>query len=184
MNILDAFLLVPLAYAAYTGFVNGIVREVFTLLGLLAGFLLVLIYVDEVSASLQSLLALSDHVARIAASVIVFVGTVSVFQLSALLLKRFLQWVQLNAVNRLLGSVFSILKTATLLSALLFMLNLANLPKQAHREESLSFSYIQPLAPALFTFLSLWNEDWKDTFDSFRKQVESRLPDRSDSSTV
>lgn len=184
MNILDAFLLVPIAYAAYTGFVNGIIREVFTLAGILAGFLLVLIYVDEVSAALQSFFTLSEHIARIAASVIVFVGTVSVFQAAAMLLKRFLEWVQLNAVNRLLGSLFSILKTATILSALLFMLNLANLPKQEHREQSVSFPYIQPLVPALFAFFTLWNEDWKETFDSFRKQVESRLPDTSGSTTV
>lgn len=184
MNILDAFLLVPIAYAAYTGFVNGIVREVFTLAGMLAGFLLVLIYVDEVSAAIQSFFSLTEQIAKIAASVIIFVGTVSVFQAAAILLKKFLQWVQLNAVNRLLGSLFSILKTATILSALLFILNFANLPKLEHREDSVSFSYIQPLAPALFTFFTLWNEDWKDTFNSFRKQVESRLPAAPGSATV
>lgn len=184
MNLLDAFLLFPIAYAAYRGFVNGIVRELFTLAGMVAGFILVLVYLDPAAGWIGELLGTEDKISRLLAGMALFLGAVTLFQLLAVVLKRFLQWVQLNAVNRLLGSLFSVLKTATILSAILFMLGRVGFPDSTLRDESVSLPYIQPLAPAVFSFFSIWSSDWQETFDRFRDEVEERLPDIQNPSTI
>src|SRR5690625_7700146 len=53
MNILDLLILLPIAFFAYRGFKNGLIREVLGIVGIVLGVFLAFRYMDEAGAYIQ-----------------------------------------------------------------------------------------------------------------------------------
>lgn len=156
MNILDAFILTPLLYAFYKGFSNGLVKEVLGIVGVLVAVFLSFAYLDSLLPWLEHVLGLSGQIARFLSGATIFLGTIFVFNLAAMLIKRLLQFAQLNILNRMMGGVFSSLKVAIVVSGLLLLLSFVSIPSERVRQESVTFPYIENVAPAAFNFISFF----------------------------
>jgi membrane protein required for colicin V production len=147
MNLIDFLILLPITFFAYRGFVNGIIKEVFSIIGIILGVFLTFQYMDSVSAAIKPLFEEGASFVPFISAIIIFVGTLSIVHLAAFLGKKFLETIKLNFVNRVAGGAFGFLKSGIVISAILLILAGFNLPSEEARKNSATYSYIIYLAP-------------------------------------
>ncbi len=147
MNLLDFIILIPICYFCYRGFVNGLIKEVLSIVGIILAVFLAFQYMEPVGSLISPLFPEKAGYIPFLSGALIFIGTVALVQLGAFLMKKFLETIKLNFVNRLGGLAFGFLKSGILISAILLILAGFNLPSREAREQSLTYSYIIYLAP-------------------------------------
>ncbi|MDR9387621.1 MAG: CvpA family protein [Balneolaceae bacterium] len=162
MNVLDGFILFPLLVAFLLGLKNGIVKEVFGLLGLFLAIVLSLWFTGPLSIFAMDMLGMSESWAKLATGVILFVFVILTVQLIAWILEKTIEAAQLSFINRTLGGLFGLGKAAFLVSLLLWALSFVDVPKQTETQSSLSYSYVRPIAPVTFSFLARFIPNTED----------------------
>lgn len=155
MNLLDFLIVIPLFYFSYRGFVNGIIKEVLSIAGIILGVFLTFEYMDNMSALVRPFFDEDASYIPFISGAILFIGTVGAVQLAAYLAKKFLETIKLNFINRLAGMVFGFLKSGIMVSALLLILAGFNLPSDTARGESITYSTIIYLAPLTYDAVAL-----------------------------
>lgn len=174
MNLLDFFILIPICFFCYRGFVNGIIKEVLSIAGIILAVFLAFQYMDPVSSALRPLFNDNESYIPFVSAILIFVGTVSIVQFIAYLAKKFLETIKLNSINRLSGLAFGFLKSGIVVSAILIMLAGFNLPSQEARDDSVTYPYIIYLAPwsydaiaAIYPGAEYFSETVKKTLDQY-----------------
>ncbi len=154
MGILDILILIPLAYGAWKGFTNGLVKEVAQLVGLILAVFLAFKQMDALGAWVTAQTGIDGNAAHIIAFIIVF-GMV-MFVVSGLVygLNVILKITLMSIPNRIMGLVFGILKAGVGVSVLLIMLGSLELPEESIRSESLLYPYVKPLGPTTYNSLA------------------------------
>lgn len=147
MNLVDFLILIPIAYFSYRGFVNGIIKEVLSIVGIILGVFLTFQYMDPVSAAIKPLFEEGASFVPFISAIIIFVGTLSLVHLIAFLSKKFLETIKLNFVNRIAGAAFGLLKSGIVISAILLILAGFTIPSEDARQNSATYPYIIYLAP-------------------------------------
>jgi len=147
MNLLDFLILLPIAYFCYRGFMNGIIREVLGIAGIILAVFLTFRYMDQLSTIIRPLFDEKASVIPFISGLVIFIGTLLVVNVIAYLAKKILQTIKLNFINRLFGLAFGFLKSGIIVSAVLLILAGFNVPSQQSREESATYPYIIYLAP-------------------------------------
>lgn len=147
MNLLDFLILIPICFFCYRGFVNGIIKEVLSIVGIILAVFLSFQYMDAVGEWIRPFFSENVGYIPFVSVILIFVGTVSAIQLVAYLSKKFLETIKLNFVNRLSGLAFGFLKSGIIVSAFLLVLAGFNLPSRQAREDSVMYPYIIYLAP-------------------------------------
>jgi len=117
MNWLDIVLLVLLALSALNGLTQGLIRAALSLAGIILGVILAGRFYQPLS-DLFGFIS-NEHIADIAAFLIILIGVMLLTYLLALLLTKVATVTMLGWVNRLGGAVFGLLVGTIFLSALL-----------------------------------------------------------------
>jgi membrane protein required for colicin V production len=148
LHTLDLVILVVLAFGLVRGFTTGVIRQIASLIGLVAAFLVGVRFMQAGGEMLTTSLGLAEGVSPLLAFVLLFAAV----QLILLGVVRFVEGVigflQLSAVNRVLGGLIGAGKVALLLSLVLLALNFFGLPGDETRKASL---FYDPVASALPT---------------------------------
>lgn len=147
MNLLDYLILIPILFFCYRGFVNGIIQEVLSIVGIILAVFLSFQYMDAVGSLIRPMFSENAGYIPFLSGALIFIGTVAAVQLIAFLAKKFLETVKLNFLNRLAGLGFGFLKSGIVISALLLILAGFNLPSKEARDNSVAYPYIIYLAP-------------------------------------
>ncbi|MDR8391307.1 CvpA family protein [Aliifodinibius sp. S!AR15-10] len=150
MNLLDLVILLPLMYFSYKGFVNGLIKEVLSIIGIILAVFLTFEYMDSLNAIIGPYFGGNESYIPFVSGIILFVGTIAVVQLVAHLSKKMLEAINLNILNRLSGMAFGFLKSGIVISAILLMLAGFNQPSEKARNESVTYSTIVYLAPLAY----------------------------------
>lgn len=150
MNLLDLLIVLPLFYFSYRGFVNGIIKEVLSIVGIILAVFLTFEYMDAMSVIVRPFFSENVSYIPFISGALLFIGTVAGVQLVAYLSKKFLEAINLNFVNRLAGLGFGFLKSGILVSAILLILAGFNVPSEETRKGSLTYSPVIYLAPLAF----------------------------------
>lgn len=176
MNLLDFLILIPIAYFCYRGFVNGIIKEVFSIVGIILGVFLTFQYMDPVGAAISPLFEEKASFIPFVSAIIIFVGTLSVVHLAAFLGKKFLETIKLNFVNRIAGSAFGFLKSGIVVSAILLILAGFSIPSEQSREDSVTYPYIIYLAPWTYNSVATIYPGAEDFTATIKKTLEQYNP--------
>lgn len=154
MGLLDILILIPLAYGAYKGFKNGLVKEVATLAGLVIGIYLAYSKMGDVAPSVTKWTGIEGDIASVMAFLLVF-GAV-MFVVSGLVygLDVLLKITLLSIPNRMMGLVFGVLKAGIGVSILLTLLAGLDMPSAELRAKSKLYDWVYPLAPASYDALA------------------------------
>ncbi len=139
MNFFDWFLIAVLAYSTITAFVRGIILELFSLGGLIAGIVIASWNYDRLALFAERLIA-TPAIAQIIAFFVIVIG---VMVLSAILGKAFNQTahaIGLGLFDRLLGGVFGFAR-GCLLGVAIMMAIAAFLPHSTWIANSQLSSY-------------------------------------------
>jgi membrane protein required for colicin V production len=147
MNLLDFLILLPIAYFCYRGFVNGLIKEVLSIAGIILAVFLTFQYMDPVGKLISPIFEDKAAFIPFASGLIIFVSTLAAVHLVAYLSKKFLETIKLNLVNRISGAAFGFLKSGIVISAILLISAGFNLPSQESRKDSVTYSYVVYLAP-------------------------------------
>lgn len=118
MTTLDIIILVVLGSGAIVGFGKGFLKQLASLLGLIAGLLIAKALYATVAERVFLPLTDSLTVAQGIAFVVIWLAVPLAFLLLASLLTKAMEAVSLGWVNRLLGAVLGALKAALLVSLL------------------------------------------------------------------
>jgi len=117
MNWLDILIIVILVISAFSGLVNGLVKTLFSLAGLIVGLLLAGHFYVSLADHLGFIS--SENAARIAAFLIIFFAVLAVATVLGWLFTKLISALLLGWLNRILGAVAGVVMGAITIGALL-----------------------------------------------------------------
>jgi membrane protein required for colicin V production len=117
MNWLDIVILIILIISAVSGFASGLIKSVFSLVGLIVGVVLA----GRLYVGFSSYLSFipGNNGPRIAAFIIIFLVVMLVATLLGILLTKLISFVMLGWINRIGGAALGIFLGAIFISAIL-----------------------------------------------------------------
>lgn len=158
MNYIDIIGIIILGYAAVQGFRSGFIKQLASLVGLIAGVFIAYHFSDRTYSYLLNFFDLSPKILSVLSFAITLVLVVVVVSLLGKLTDKLLDMVMLGGLNRLAGAVFGILKAGFILSVILFILNGFTSDHQFFKKETTSESFlykpIEGFAPMIFPYLN------------------------------
>lgn len=122
MNVIDIVLIVPLLYAAWTGFKKGFIIELFTLLALLVGIYCGIHFSDWTAEKIKDGLTIDGKYLSVIAFTITFLGVGAMVYFAGKMLERMIKVVNLSPLNKFLGIIFSLLKMIYTISILIILI--------------------------------------------------------------
>ncbi len=153
MEIIDIFILIPLLWGAFRGFVNGLIKE----LALLTGFALGIWLASGFSEKLAKLMGLENDYRLIISYSILFLGTLILILYLSKLLDKVLKGLSLNWLSKIAGALFGIFKYALIISAFFFFINAAEksypIIKKESKSKSLMYGPVSKIAPLVIPSL-------------------------------
>ncbi len=108
MTTIDIFILVILGLGLIAGLVKGFIKQVCTLIGLVAGLLVARALYAMVGEQLAPHIGTSVSVAQIISFIVIWAIIPALLMLAGATLTRALKFIHLGAVNRLMGGIAGI----------------------------------------------------------------------------
>ena len=128
MTVTDIILLVCFLPAVFQGLSKGLVGQVFSLLAIIAGGYLAIHFAPDAAEWASGIWKDADPTAlRLASFAVLLTAGILVTGLVGKLLTKLVKFATLGWINRLLGLVFSIFKTALLLGLAIYFFDSLNL---------------------------------------------------------
>ncbi len=167
MNTVDLVFAILLLWAAYRGFTKGFIVQLATLAALLLGILGAVVFSDFTSGLIIKKFDVSGQYLPILSFALTFIAIVIAVHLFAKALNKLIDAIALGIVNRLLGVLFSLLKTAFIVSIVLVLVNKVDnkynfIPNET-KEKSLLYKPLSNFAPMIFPYLN---------FDKIKEKIE------------
>lgn len=121
MDYLDILILIPLVYGAWKGFSHGFIIEIAMLVGLVLGVYAAIRFSGYMEAFLNEFVNLSSaHLSYVALGVTFLLVLITVYLLGKLL-TGMAETLAMGVMNKLLGTLFGILKYFVILCVLLLI---------------------------------------------------------------
>lgn len=121
MNFIDVLLLIPLIYAAYTGFKHGLIIEVFTLLALFVGLYAGIHFSDFIALKLKDVFGWDSPYAPTICFTLIFLGIGAMVYFAGVMIQRMVRVVNLSPIDKFFGVFFGVLKMLYILSIILVL---------------------------------------------------------------
>jgi len=177
MNILDLFIAVPLAWGIYKGFRRGLIIELTTMAALLIG----------IFGAVKGSHIASDYIREqiydgpalpVLAFAVTFILLVLLVHLIGKSMEKVVDMVSLGFLNRIGGAIFRGLKTAMVLSLVIWMLSswedTVELVPPETRQGSLLYEPMAYLAPTIIPAVK--QSDWGERVEELWEEQEINLP--------
>ncbi len=129
MNVLDIAILAILFLFTLKGCLRGLLKEVCSLVGLVAAAVIAFTFYAPLAARLSAWLHIPLQVGVIVVLLLLFILTMMFFSLLGVILSRFVRLLFLGGFNRVLGALFSLLQGTLILALVLYGLSHSALPR-------------------------------------------------------
>jgi len=172
---LDWVILLILLGGLLRGYMVGAVRQVGSVIGIVAALLFSVEFMDSVGALIVSSVGLSDTLGPLAGFTVLFLGVYLLFLALARLVEQVLQSFSLSVVNKVLGGAVGSIKAALLLSLLFLVLAGMELPEEETRTDSAFYRPIAELLPKTIEAAEEWVPAAKKAADQLGRQVRSNV---------
>ena len=172
MNWVDWIILGFAGISVFSGVLRGGVRTVFSIVGLIVGF----VVASRESGAVGMVLArwMPETAAAAVGFVVVFLGIAFAFSLAAWLLRKMMQGLALGWLDRLLGAALGLLRAAAILGVLAVAVEGAgSFPAAA---QSSTFPWALESGRTLLALIpeeTLERLDW----DALKDRIPNQLPD-------
>jgi len=128
MNTLDWIILGFLAVGLLTGFIKGVIKQAFSLGGLVLGIICGTLLYKPFAAMLQGIFSsMSDKTAGIVAFIVILLVVPLVCGLVGALLSKLVHAASLGFLDRLLGAAFGLFKFMLILGLIIKLLNITGI---------------------------------------------------------
>lgn len=176
MSLLDFLIVLPIALFTYRGFINGIIKEVLSIVGIILAVFLTFQYMEPVGKAISPLFDEKSSYIPFVSALLIFLGTVAVVNLVAFISKKILETIQLNFLNRIAGAGFGFLKSGIMVSAILIILAGFNIPSQQVREDSTTYPHILKVAPWAYNSVASIYPGAEDFASTLKKSLKDYNP--------
>ncbi|HIU74007.1 MAG TPA: CvpA family protein [Candidatus Aphodousia faecipullorum] len=127
MNELDWAIVIVLALSTIVGVARGVIREILSIVGWVIGIVFALKYSTELADKIP-LESLGPAVRTIIAAVLICVVCVFAIGLLGTILRKMLEAANISAEDRILGSVFGLLRGVVFVCAVVFLAGMTSAP--------------------------------------------------------
>ena len=156
MNYLDVIIAILFIIAIVSGYRKGFIHQLASLAALILGIFLAVKFSKLISPFLQEHFTSSANVAKVLAFVAVFVIVMILVHLLGRFLEKTFDEIELGPLNKIVGSVFSVIKMLLIISSIMILLKLSiikfNWPNQIDREKSYLYKPVESIVPAIFPY--------------------------------
>jgi membrane protein required for colicin V production len=158
MNIVDLILIIILVAGAIHGFVKGFFVEFASVAAIVLGVLCAMMFTDYFKVWLSGFVSWQPATVKAVSFFIIFISVLIVVHLIANVLEKFVRAIALGILSRIGGAVFGVIKTAFILSFLMYIVariesyDVTVIPKEP-KKSSRMYVPIEKLAPNLLPFL-------------------------------
>lgn len=177
MNTIDLVFAILLLWSAYRGFTKGFIVQLATLAALLLGILGAVLFSDLTSSLIIKKFEISGQYLPILSFAVTFIVIVIAVHLFAKMLNKLIDAIALGIVNRLLGVLFSLLKTAFIVSIILVLINKAdnkfNFIPDDTKENSFLYKPLSNFAPMIFPYLNF--DKIKEKFEEEKFNIGTKV---------
>ena len=126
MNLVDFLLIIIISWGAYKGFLNGLVKELASVLGIIFGIFLAKNYYFFLYINISLLLDIEPKLISSISLILIFVLTIISFNILARISTKFLQLIALNLLNKIIGAIIGAIKSMLILCFLIFIISKIN----------------------------------------------------------
>jgi membrane protein required for colicin V production len=169
--ILDCILLILVILAFVRGWKKGLLWAICSLIAVFLGIVIALKLSGELAEYLFVQQIMTSKYTMLISFVILFLGTIFLFRLAIKLVEGILDKLFLGWINHVLGALLYSFFVVFMMSTFCWLSNQIHLLKPALKEESKTYSYIEPIAPKTIDFVSAYLPYCKDMI----KKVEAHL---------
>ncbi len=157
-NWFDIAILIIVVFSFFKGYFSGLIMQLASLVGLLccaffAGHIATL-FLPLINAIISN----NEYAIKAISYIIAFAAIMVVFMIIGKILENFLRLIQINFLNKIAGSFFSVIKWLFIVSLVLNLFTAfdtgGRILKNDVKENSLTYSYIINLAPRFIPFLN------------------------------
>ena len=157
MNIIDVIILICLVPAVFQGYRKGFISQAISRVSLVVGIWASARFADMVTVWIAQYITASEPVLKLVAFALILILVFLALGLIGRLLESILNFAFLGWVNRLLGIVFSLLKTLLIIGLVIILFNSLNsnigLVKPETLADSALYQPIKNLADVVFPFI-------------------------------
>lgn len=157
-NTFDIVVLILLGISAVTGFFKGLITMLTSLVAILLGAWLTMKFSYITGGFLQEHFNFNEQYVTVASFVITFLIVVVGVHLLGKSISSLVKAISLGWADKILGVVFSVLRSAFIISAIVSALNSfgpsSSIFSEEMKEESVLFNKIAPIAPFVFNQLN------------------------------
>lgn len=185
-NYIDGFVLIALAYSFYKGFSKGFVIVLASFIALILGVIGAIYFSDYVAELLTSKTEIDEQYISIAAFSITFMGIIFGVHLIAKIVNQAIKMVMLGPLNKIMGGVFSMLKTVVLLSVAFYLFDFFNtqisMVDKKTLKESVAYTSIRNITEEVIPLIT--KSDWynpdkfEEAIDDVKDAVEEKVIDK------
>ncbi|MBF0496249.1 MAG: CvpA family protein [Deltaproteobacteria bacterium] len=173
MNVLDIFFLVILAIISLKGLYKGFVREGCGLAGLVFGFWAGCAHYPEISPLLKGVIETSSY-RDMAAFLILFFGSLVLFSILGLMVKRLINMSSLRGLDTILGGLLGLLKGVLVLVVLTLILISFLPPRSPLLGRSQSAPYLVKVSGVIASIVPdklkrLYQDNEKNLIENWKK---------------
>lgn len=144
LTTLDYIILAVLAISALVGVVRGLIREILALLSWIVSLWLAFYYAEEAAGWLTPYLN-SPQIQYLVALAAIFVGSLLILSMIAMILVKLLDWVGIAGTDRTLGGLFGLLRGIAVALVIVFVVRLTPGVNQSWFLDSVLVPYFEPI---------------------------------------
>ncbi len=166
---LDYFLIGLLVIGFILGFKDGLIKKVVSLAGFVLGIIGAISFSPLVRVKLLELFNLSPSIAIILSFLIVFLTIILFTKLIIKLIRP--KFSVFGFFDRLFGGILGLFQTGLILSGLLIILNIFDIPEEKEKSNYRYYAFIYNLLPDTFRFLENLTPETKQTIEFLEKEI-------------
>lgn len=162
--LIDIIYLVLIVMAVVKGYSKGLIVAVFSIVALIVGLAAAIKLSAVVSRYLDDATSISTQWLPVISFAVVFIAVLFLIRMLAKVIETTFEMALLGWVNKIGGVVIYIIAYTIIYSVLLFYAEKIQLLSRETIKQSVSFAYIQPLAPAIINAIGVVIPWFKDMF--------------------
>ena len=116
MNFIDIIIIILVLIAAFKGFVNGLIKELISIISLISGIYVASYFSVYVEQQLNYNFPKTEEYNAIISFALVFTTIYLSLKLAGIIIHKFVKIIQLNLINKTLGLLFGSIKAILIIS--------------------------------------------------------------------
>lgn len=171
MNWLDILILLIVTLSTFFGYRKGFLRKILGIAGLILGFILAVKFYKPISLLLVDLFSMSNTIA----SVLAFLLVIGIVFGLAVWVARYIASMNAGttAIDKVLGAITGFIQGLIIASILMVNFTYLNYPSAEIRQNSLLYSRVYNVAPALMDRIIALSPDLKSLYLEYKNRLVS-----------